>query len=372
MTVKTHKVLLDKFSLRGLELKNRFVMAPLTRGRAGETRVPNALMAEYYSQRTDAGLIITEATSISQQAIGWIGNAGIFNDAQKEGWKPVVEAVHKGGSRFFLQLWHQGRVSHSDFQVDHKLPVAPSAVQLKGDKIHTPLGKKDYEVPRALETDEIPGIVNDYREAARRAKEAGFDGVEIHSANGYLIDQFLQSKTNLRTDKYGGSVEKRYQFLKEVVEAVTTVFEPGRVGVRLSPNGIYDDMGSPDFREQFLYVAEQLDTYGLAYIHVLDGLAFGFHNLGEPVTLSDLRKVFSGPLMGNCGYDFSLAEKAIEEDRADLIAFGRPYITNPDLATRYANGWPLTDYSDMSQWYSHDAKGYTTYLTFQQQLDGKK
>ena len=372
MALTTHKVMLDKFNMRGLELKNRLVMAPLTRCRAGDTRVPNALMAEYYSQRADAGLIITEATSISQQGTGYVGNAGVFNDAQRDGWKPVVEAVHKGGSKFFLQLWHQGRASHSDFQQNNQLPVSASAIKLNGDSIHTPLGKKEYETPRALETEEIPGIVNDYKEAARRAKEAGFDGVEIHAANGYLIDQFLQSKTNHRTDKYGGSVEKRYQFLKEIVEAIATVYEPGRIGVRISPNGVFNDMGSPDFREQFIYVAEQLDQYGLAFIDVLDGLAFGFHKLGEPITLSDLRKVYSGPLMGNCGYDFKSAEKAIEEHRADLIAFGRPYITNPDLATRYANGWPLSDFSDMSKWYSPGAEGYTTWPTFKQQLDGKK
>lgn len=372
MVQKTKLALLETFNMRGLELKNRVVMAPLTRGRAGETRVPNALMAKYYGQRADAGLIVTEATSISLQAIGFIGNAGIYNDAQTQGWKPVVEAVHNDGAKFFLQLWHQGRASHSDFQVGGKLPVAPSAIKLNGDTIHTPEGKKEYEVPRALETDEIPGIVNDYKEAARRAKEAGFDGVEIHAANGYLIDQFLQSKTNHRSDKYGGSVEKRFQFLKEVVEAIATVFEPGRIGVRLAPNGVFNDMGSPDFREQFLYVASQLDTYGLAYIHVIDGLAFGFHKLGEPITLENLRTVFTGPLMGNCGYDFQKAEEAIESKKADLIAFGRPYITNPDLATRFANGWSLTDYSDMSNWYSHGADGYTTYLTYPEEQAAKK
>jgi N-ethylmaleimide reductase len=366
MLQKTQPALLEKFNLQGLELKNRIVMAPLTRGRAGESRVPNALMAEYYSQRADAGLIITEATSISLQAIGWLGNAGIYNDAQMSGWKTVVEAVHKAGAPFFLQLWHQGRTSHSDFQVNNQLPVAPSAIKINGDKTHTLKGKRDYEVPRALETEEIPGIVNDYKEAARRAKEAGFDGVEIHAANGYLIDQFLQSKTNHRTDKYGGSIEKRFQFLKEVFEAVATVFPANRIGVRIAPNGIYNDMGSPDFREQFLYVAEQLDSYGPAYIHALDGLAFGFHKLGEPITLNDLRTKFSGPLMGNCGYDFATAEAAIEEKTADLIAFGRPYITNPDLATRFAKGWALTDYSDMSAWYSDGAEGYTTYKKFQE------
>ena len=366
MAQKTQLALLEKFDLRGLELKNRVVMAPLTRGRTGDTRVPNSLMAKYYSQRADAGLIITEATSISLQAIGYIGNAGIYNDAQMEGWKPAVEAVHKGGAKFFFQLWHQGRASHRDFQVDGQLPVAPSAIQINGGSTHTPKGKKAYEVPRALETAEIPRIVSDYKEAARRAKEAGFDGVEIHAANGYLIDQFIQSKTNHRVDKYGGSIEKRFQFLKEIVEAISEVLEPARIGVRLAPNGAFNDMGSPDFREQFLYVAKQLDVYGLAYIHLMDGLAFGFHKLGDPITLMDFRSVFTGPLIGNCGYDLAKAEEAIKSKAADLIAFGRPYITNPDLATRFANGWTLNDFTDMSKWYTAGEEGYTTYLSYQE------
>ncbi len=367
MAQKTQLALLEKFDLRGLELKNRVVMAPLTRGRAGDTRVPNSLMAKYYGQRADAGLIITEATSISLQAIGYIGNAGIYNDAQLEGWKPVIEAVHKGGAKMFLQLWHQGRASHSDFQVGGQLPVAPSAIKINGDQTHTPKGKKDYEIPRALETDEIPAIVTDYKEAARRAKEAGFDGVEIHAANGYLVDQFIQSKTNHRIDKYGGTIEKRFQFLKEIVEAISKVLEPARIGVRLGPNGSFNDMGSPDFREQFLYVAKQLDVYGLAYIHLMNGLPSGLHKLGEPITLRDMRSVFTGPLIGNCGYDLEKAEEAIKSKAADLISFGRPYITNPDLTTRFANGSPLNDFTDMSKWYTAGEEGYTTYLTYREQ-----
>jgi N-ethylmaleimide reductase len=278
-----------------------------------------------------------------------------------EGWKLTTEAVHAQGGRVFLQLWHTGRASHSDFH-NGELPISASAIAITGDGIHTPDGqKKDYEVPRALETDEIPGIVEDYRRAAERAKAAGFDGVEIHSANGYLLDQFLQSKTNQRTDQYGGSMENRYRILGEVVEAVTSVFPANRVAVRLAPNGGFNDMGSPDYREQFTYIAQELDKYGLAYLHVMDGTTFGFHELGEPVTLSEFRNVFHGPLMGNVGYTQETAEAAIASGNADLIAFGRPYIPNPDLVERFANDWPLTESADMSTWYSNDENGYTDY-----------
>jgi 2,4-dienoyl-CoA reductase-like NADH-dependent reductase (Old Yellow Enzyme family) len=278
-----------------------------------------------------------------------------------EGWKLTTHAVHKRGGVIFLQLWHMGRASHSSFHAG-KPAVAPSAIKINEGEIHTPTGKQPYEVPRALATDEIPRVVEDYRRAAERAKKAGFDGVELHGANGYLIDEFLQSKTNHRTDAYGGSVENRYRFLKEVVEAVTSVWPAHRVGVHLSPNGSFNDMGSPDFREQFTCVAGQLDQFGLAYLHVVDGLAFGFHNLGEPMTLAEFRKVFHGPLIGNCGYTKETAEKAITSGVADLISFGRPFISNPDLVERFRNGWPLAETAPMSDWYSPTgAKGYTDF-----------
>ena len=360
-------VLIDSLKLSDLTLKNRIVMAPLTRARAGENRVANELMAQYYSQRASAGLIISEATVVSKQGIGWIQSPGIYSDEQKEGWKLVTDSVHKEGTPIFLQLWHCGRASHSSFHEGGALPVAPSAIKLNGDYIHTPEGKKDYEVPRALETEEIPKIVEDYRNAALRAKEAGFDGVEIHSANGYLIDEFLQSRTNKRTDKYGGTIEKRYQFLKEIVEAILTVWPANRVGVRLSPNGVYNDMGSDDYRETFTYVAKSLNEYGLAYLHVMNGLAFGFHEKGEPMTLKEFREVFKGPIMGNCGYDKESAEKDIANGDADLIAFGRPFISNPDLPERFANDWPLNPMADMSAWYSHEKEGYTDYSRYQKE-----
>ncbi len=357
--------LLSEFDLRGTHLSNRVVMAPLTRARAGADRVPNEMMRDYYTQRASAGLIISEATTISAQANGWNESAGIYTDEMAAGWKPIVEAVHDKGGRMFLQLWHCGRASHSDFH-DGQPAVAPSAIAINAEYIHTPKGKKPHETPRALETAELPAIVDDYRRAAERADAAGFDGVEVHSANGYLLDTFLQSKTNQRTDAYGDSVENRYRMLGEVVSAVTEVMSPARVGVRLSPNGGFNDMGSPDFREQFTYVASQLNDFGLAYLHVMDGLAFGFHELGEAMSLSEFRKVFHGPLMGNCGYTQETAEAAISKGDADLIAFGRPFISNPDLVERFANGWPLAAEADVADWYSPTgAKGYTDFPTYQ-------
>ena len=363
MTTTTDHALLTPCDLAGLPLNNRVVMAPMTRARAGASRVPNALMAEYYRQRTDAGLIITEATTISPQANGWVDSPGIYTDEQQAGWVPVVKAIHKGGSRVYLQLWHMGRASHSSFH-GGALPVAPSALKIDGDYIHTPLGKLPYETPRALEISEIPGVVEEYRRAAERAKVAGFDGVEIHSANGYLLDQFIQSKTNRRTDAYGGSIENRFRILEEVTGAVLTVFPAGRVGVRLSPNGNFNDMGSPDYRETFLYAATQLNGFGIGYLHVMDGLAFGFHEQGTPMTLPEFRAVFHGALIGNCGYTREDGEAAIREGRADLVAYGRPYITNPDLVARFANGWELHPLADPSVWSAPGPEGYTDFPAY--------
>lgn len=354
-------LLLSPFDLRGLSLKKRVVMAPMTRSRAGKERLPNSLMAVYYAQRASAGLIITEATVISIQAIGWLNSPGIYSNEQAEAWKMVVDAVHAKGGPIFLQLWHCGRASHSSFHENEGLPVAPPAVKIDKDYIHTPIGKQPYETPRALETEEVSAIVKDYRRAAERAKSAGFDGVEIHAANGYLIDEFLQSKTNHRTDLYGGSLENRYRFLDEIVSSVSTVWTSVRVGVHISPNGSFNDMGSPDFRETFLYVAKQLNRHKIAYLHVIDGLAFGFHGLGVPMKLKEFREVFEGPLMGNSGYTQETAETAIRRHDADLISFGRPFISNPDLVERFANDWPLNPPADLKIWYSFDKVGYTDF-----------
>ncbi|MBL8889151.1 MAG: alkene reductase [Planctomycetaceae bacterium] len=362
MTTAPH--LFQPVDLGGLRLKNRLVLAPMTRARAGQQRIPNSLMAEYYRQRAGAGLVITEATTISPQGNGWNESPGIYTDAMVEGWKETVAAIHAEGGSVFMQLWHCGRASHPSFHGGQP-HVAPSAIKLQAEYIHTPKGKEPHVAPRALETGEIADIVADYRHAAQRARDAGFDGVEVHAANGYLLDTFLQSKTNHREDRYGGSVENRYRLLDEVVTAISSVYPKERIGVRLSPNGVFNDMGSPDYREQFTYVAKQLNQHRLGYLHVMDGLAFGFHGLGEPMDLAEFRRWFDGVLMGNCGYNRETAESAIAAGLADMIAIGRPFISNPDLVERYRHDWPLNPDADVADWYSPvGAKGYTDFPTY--------
>lgn len=357
------KNIFDPISMGNLDLKNRIALAPLTRARAGSERVPNSLMAEYYYQRASAGLLITEATVVSKQGIGWVDSPGIYTEEMVAGWRKVTDRVSPTGTHMFIQLWHCGRVSHSDFH-DGDLPVSASAVKLNGDSIRTPLGKRPYETPRALTTDEIKSTVNDYRKAALNAKEAGFSGVEVHAANGYLVNQFLDSKTNQRNDQYGGRVENRFRFLKEMLNAVLEVWRPEQVGVRISPNGLVHDMGSQDFRETFLYVAKELNKLNLGYLHVMDGLAFGFHEKGKPMTLAEFRPVFKGLIIGNCGYTKEAAQERIAQGHADVIAFGRPFISNPDLPERFKNNWPLNPADDMSLWYTPGPKGYTDYEPF--------
>ena len=352
--------LFDPLTIGDLKLKNRVAMAPMTRGRAGESRVANELMAEYYFQRSSAGLLITEATVISPQGNGWIGSPGIYTEEMVAGWRKVTQRINPTGTPIFLQLWHCGRASHSDFHNGEK-PVSASAVKLNGDQIHTPLGKKDYEVPRPMTSQDIQATIEDYRKAAANAREAGFSGVEIHSANGYLLNQFLDSKTNLREDEYGGSLENKYRFLRDVLTAVFEVWPSLRVGVRLSPNGVFNDMGSKDFRQTYLYVIKELAKLDLAYVHIMDGLAFGFHELGEPMTLAEFRSHYSGAIIGNCGYGKEDAEARIGVGEADVAAFGRPYISNPDLVERLRNDWPLAPYDDMSHWYTSGHEGYTDY-----------
>ena len=355
--------LFEPITMGDFELKNRIVLAPMTRGRAGTERVPNELMAEYYSQRASAGLLITEATVVSAQGNGWVGSPGIYTEEMVEGWRIVTQKLKPTGTPIFLQLWHCGRASHSDFH-NGALPVSASAVKLNGDPIRTPFGKKDYETPRALTVDEIKATVSDYRTAAANAKEAGFSGIEVHSANGYLINQFLDSKTNLRTDHYGGSLENKFRFLKEIMAAVLKVWPSNRVGVRLSPNGVFNDMGSPDFRETYLYTIKELKRLNLAYVHIVDGLAFGFHQQGEPMRLAEFRAEYDGIIMGNCGYTQEAAEERLVAGHADLAAFGRPFITNPDLPERFRHNWPLKPADDISLWYTLGAEGYTDYQPY--------
>lgn len=355
--------LFEPVTLGDLQLKNRIAMAPMTRGRAGESRVPSELMAQHYVQRTSAGLIISEATVVSAKGNGWVGSPGIYTEEMTKAWRTLTEQVTQAGTAIFLQMWHCGRASHSDFH-NGELPVSASAVKLNGDKIHTPLGKKDYEVPRPLTIDEIAATVNDYRAAAVNAQKAGFSGIEVHSANGYLLNQFLDSKTNRRDDRYGGTPENKYRFLREVLAAVMEVWPAARVGVRLSPNGVFNDMGSADFRQTYLYTIKELNSLNLGYVHIMDGLAFGFHEQGEPMTLHEFREHYDGLIIGNCGYTKEIATQRIEAGDADIVAIGRPFITNPDLVQRWQNGWDLEPSEDMSLWYGGGAQGYTDYAPY--------
>ncbi|MDC8832542.1 alkene reductase [Alteromonas gilva] len=349
----------------GTELNNRMVLAPLTRGRAGPDRVPNTIMGDYYTQRASGGLLISEATSISPEGNGWVDAPGIYTDEMVAGWRSITDRVHKAGSKMILQMWHTGRASHSDFH-NGELPLSASAVAISdGSEIHTSTGKKAFEVPKAMTAEDIKRTVEDYRQAAVNAKEAGFDGIEVHAANGYLINQFLDSRSNQRDDDYGGSLENRYRFFAEVLQAVLTVWPAQNVGVRLSPNGVFNDMGADDYRETYMFVATRLNELKLGYLHVMDGLAFGFHERGEPMTLKDFRHVFDGMLIGNCGYDKDTAEQRIADGDADMIAFGRPWITNPDLPVRFKHNYPLAPFDDPSQWYGGGREGYSDHPDYQ-------
>jgi N-ethylmaleimide reductase len=358
--------LFSNYQLGAFTLPNRLIMAPLTRGRAGQDRIPNELMVEYYAQRASAGLIITEATNISETAAGWLNSPGIHNDAQVKGWQKVTEAVHNQGGRIYLQLWHCGRASHQDFQPHGETPVSSSAIAAVGDVIvavgeaHTANGKKPYPVPRALEISEIPGLVQDYVAATRRAQEAGFDGVEIHSANGYLLDQFLRDGVNQRTDAYGGSVANRSRLLLEVTEAVIKAWSADQVGVRLSPTNGFNDMRDSDPIATFTAVARSLNDFNLAYLHVMEALpGHPFAGPGERVT-PHIRQAYQGTLMINGGYDGVTGEAAIANQEADLIAYGVPFLTNPDLTERIKHNAPLNP-PDFDTFYTPGAKGYTDY-----------
>ena len=331
-----------------LVLKNRVVLAPLTRGRSGVDQCPKSHSVDYYVQRSGAGLLISEGTIPSKQGMGWAGAPAIYSPEHVAAWRTVTDAVHAAGSKIVCQLWHMGRVTHSSF---HGLqPVSASAIAAEGNAHLLDKKKSPYEVPRALEAAEIATVVEELRHAAACAKEAGFDGVELHGANGYLIDQFLQSCSNTRTDEYGGSPEKRFRLLKEVIAAVSTVFPASRIGVRLSPNGAFNNMGSADNLETFTYVIKQLDTLSLMYLHVLDGLAFGFHNKCEVFRASRVRALFHGPLIGNCGYSKDGAEAVINAGALDAVAFGRPFLANPDLVERFRKSYPLADTPPYPLW----------------------
>src|ERR1700761_6384549 len=351
------------------QLAHRVVMAPLTRMRAERSSfVPRPLNAEYYCQRATAGgLLIAEATPVTVTGRGNPGVPGIYSDAQIEGWRKVVDAVHAKGGLIFLQLWHVGRVSHSSFQPGGALPVAPSAVPISAElKTMTANGETvAYETPRALATDEIPGVIEAYRQGARNALEAGFDGVEVHGANGYLIEQFLQSRTNLRADRYGGSIENRARFLLEVTQAAIEVWGAERVGVRLSPYGVANDSGEPDPMPLYSHVIKALNPLGLAYLHFIEPRSSGagraeVNHQNVPSAMVLFRPVWKGVLISAGGFTGESAEAAIDAGHADAIAFGRIFISNPDLPRRLRHGFPLTPYN-RATFYGGEEVGYTDY-----------
>jgi N-ethylmaleimide reductase len=341
-------------------LANRIVMAPLTRSRANADGTATALMAEYYAQRASAGLIISEGTNISAQARGYAFTPGIYTDSQIDAWQAVTQAVRLKGSRLFVQLWHVGRISHPSLQPDQALPVAPSALRPIA-QAYTSTGYQACVTPRALETAEIPQIIEQYVQAACNALAAGFDGVEIHAANGYLIEQFLRDSCNRRTDDYGGSVERRARFLLDVVAGVVDACGADRVGIRLSPLSPVNDAGlDSDPESTYGYVIERLNDFGLAYLHMIEGVTQGAREVPAGFDLQVLRRRFVGPYMANNGYDLALALQARRANRADLVSFGRAYIANPDLVERLCAGAPL-NVPDRATFFGGGAHGYTDY-----------
>ncbi len=347
--------LFEPLQVGDLTLPNRIVMAPLTRCRASDGHIPNALMAEYYGQRAGAGLIISEATCVSPQGVGFPHTPGIWSEEQVSGWIKITDAVHAGGGRIFLQLWHVGRVSHP-YYLNGELPVAPSAIAPAGHlRLLRP--QLEYVIPRALDLAELPGIVEDYRKAAENAKRAGFDGVEVHGANGYLLDQFLQDSTNKRDDVYGGIIENRARLLLEVTDAVISVWGTGRVGMHLAPRGDAQSMGDSDPAATFGYVAEQLGKRSIAFI-------FTRESLGENRVSPELKRRFGGVLIANEGFDSNTAGQVIESGEADAVSFGKLFISNPDLPVRLQTNAPLNRF-DTETFYGyglHDLSlGYTDY-----------
>jgi len=344
--------LFSSYQLGEIELKNRMVMAPMTRSRALEGNVPNPMAETYYVQRAGAGLIVTEATQVSPQGVGYIRTPGIHSPEQIAGWKKITNAVHRAGGKIFLQLWHVGRISHPDFH-NGALPVAPSAIAADGD-VFTAQGPKKMVTPRALELSEIPAIVEQFRRGAENAKAAGFHGVELHGANGYLLDQFTRDGTNRRADRYGGSIENRVRLPLEVTQAVVSVWGKERVGYRISPTGAFNSMSDSNPRATFSHLTRELSALGIGYLHVID-----------PVKAADrlapaLRKLFNGTFIVNGGYDGASANAAITSGEADLVAFGVPFLANPDLPLRIQTG-AILNAPDQATFYTGEARGYTDY-----------
>lgn len=356
----------DPLKIGNLTLNNRFIMAPLTRMRSKQPgNIPYELNAKYYAQRATAGLIISEATQVSQQGQGYPATPGIYSSEQINGWKLITEAIHKEGGKIFLQLWHVGRISHRSHQPNNELPIAPSAIKPSGGTYSKDWKQVAFETPRALETSEIMSIIEQFKQGAENAKEAGFDGVEVHGANGYLLDQFLQDGSNIRTDNYGGSIENRARLLLEVVDATISVWGAKCVGVRISPYGTFNDMKDSNPIALFTYVLKELEKREIAYVHLIEPRATsagGDDKINESAINAAriFRKSFDGILISAGGYNSEIAKQAIESGLVDAIAFGRLYISNPDLVKRVREEKELNKY-DRTTFYGGAEKGYTDY-----------
>jgi N-ethylmaleimide reductase len=352
--------LFSEYQLGNIRLANRIVMAPMTRCRAISGNIPSPLAVTYYAQRSQAGLIISEGSQVSPQGVGYIRTPGIYSPQQVEGWKRVTDAVHRSGSKIFLQLWHVGRASHPDF-LGGELPVAPSALPVDG-YIHGPFGKKKIEIPRALELEEVPAIIDQFRRGASNAKKAGFDGVEIHGANGYLLDQFLRDGSNHRTDRYGGSLENRARLPLEVARAVTEAIGADRVGYRISPHFLRHSMSDSEPQETFSHLAKELSRLKLGYIHMIERVGDPERVPPEKRFSSLIRESFKGTLILNGGYDAEKGNEAIQKGEADLISYGILFLANPDLPDRFKKNAPLNA-PDVKTYYAGEEKGYIDYPT---------
>ncbi|MGB9191358.1 alkene reductase [Acinetobacter haemolyticus] len=357
----TDKTLFSSYQLGNIELNNRIVMAPLTRNRAGKGLVPSEFAADYYAQRASAGLIITEATQVSPQAQGYQDTPGLYTTEQIDAWRKVTNAVHAKGGKIFVQLWHVGRISHVDLQPNGASPVAPSAIRAD-TKTFVNNTFTEVSEPRALELYEIPAIISDFRQAAANAITAGFDGVEIHAANGYLLEQFIKDGANQRTDIYGGSIENRARLLLEVVEAIVSEIGANRTGVRISPVSPANGISCSDPQPQYNYITEQLNQLGIVYLHVVEGATGGPRNIA-PFDYSAIRNRFEQTYLANNGYDLELANDHLESDEADLFAFGKLFISNPDLVERLKHGLPLAELNPATL-YGGGAEGYTDYPNY--------
>ena len=361
--------LFQPLTMGNLTLPNRVLMSPLTRSRASQPGdIPNAMNVHYYQQRASAGLILSEATQVSPQGKGYAFTPGIHSQEQISGWEKITDAVHLAGGRIHMQLWHVGRISHTELQPDGQLPVAPSALKPEGAKtfISADSGMVDVLEPRALESHEMAGIVEQYRQGALNAQKAGFDGVEVHAANGYLLEQFIKSGSNHRTDEYGGSLENRLRLPLMVIEAVITVWGKDRVGVRIGPTGSFNGMHDDNPIETFTIFAKHLNDLGIAYLEVVEDSFQGNHASGRPEDIIDaIRAVYKGTYIANGAYTAKEARKRISEGRCDLVTFGRPFIANPDLPERLRQNAPLNGWDD-STFYGGDEHGYTDYPTLQE------